>query len=56
MPRAIELPIDLFVIADHNKTVVHDLLFAVAAERLRTISTDPKPLGAQSGMTLVLPT
>ena len=34
----------------------YDLLFAVAAETLRTIAADPKHLGAQIGLTLVLHT
>jgi hypothetical protein len=36
--------------------VLYDLLFAVAAETLRTIAADPKHLGAQVGVTLVLHT
>ena len=40
-----------------NKTVIYyDLLFEVAAETLRTIAADPKHLGAQIGVTLVLHT
>ena len=35
---------------------IYDLLFAVAAETLRTIAADPKHLGAQVGVTLVLHT
>jgi len=34
--------------------VIYDLLFEVAAETLRTIAADPKHLGAQIGVTLVL--
>ncbi len=36
--------------------MIYDLLFAVAAETLRTIAADPKHLGAQIGVTLVLHT
>src|SRR5439155_13334806 len=39
-----------------NKAVIYDLLFAVAAETLRTIAADPKHLGAEVGVTLVLHT
>jgi hypothetical protein len=50
------LPAPISAIAYYNKAVVYDLLFAVAAETLRTISADPKHLGAQVGVTLVLHT
>src|SRR6185312_6137167 len=50
------LPAPISAIAYYNKTVVYDLLFAVAAETLRTIAADPKHLGAQVGVTLVLHT
>src|SRR5437879_1120766 len=43
-------------IAYSNKAVIYDLLFAVAAETLRTIAADPKHLGAEVGATLVLHT
>jgi hypothetical protein len=36
--------------------VIYGLLFAIAAETLRTIAADPKHLGAQIGATLVLHT
>ena len=50
------LPAPISAIAYYNKTVLYDLLFAVAAETLRTIAADPKHLGAQVGITLVLHT
>ena len=50
------LPAPISAIAYSNKTVLYDLLFAVAAETLRTIAADPKHLGAQVGVTLVLHT
>jgi hypothetical protein len=39
-----------------NKAVLYNVLFEVAAETLRTIAADPKHLGAQIGLTLVLHT
>jgi len=50
------LPAPVSAIAYANKAVVYDLLFAVAAETLRTIAADPKHLGAEVGVTLVLHT
>ena len=50
------LPAPISAIAYTNKAVLYDLLFAVAAETLRTIAADPKHLGAQVGVTLVLHT
>ena len=50
------LPAPISAIAYYNKTLLYDLLFAVAAETLRTIAADPKHLGAQVGVTLVLHT
>ena len=50
------LPAPISVIAYTNKAVIYDLLFAVAAETLRTIAADPKHLGAQVGISLVLHT
>jgi len=50
------LPAPISAIAYYNKAVVYDLLFAVAAETLCTIAADPKHLGAQVGVTLVLHT
>jgi hypothetical protein len=50
------LPAPIAAVAYYNKTVIYDLLFAVAAETLRTIAADPKHLGAKIGVTLVLHT
>ena len=50
------LPAPISAIAYYNKAVIYDLLFEVAAETLRTIAADPKHLGAQVGVTLVLHT
>ena len=50
------LPAPISAIAYYNKAVIYDLLFAVAAETLRTIAADPTHLGAQVGVTLVLHT
>jgi hypothetical protein len=50
------LPAPIAAIAYTNKTVIYDLLFAVAAETLRVIAADPKHLGAEVGVTLVLHT
>ena len=50
------LPAPIAAIAYYNKAVIYDLLFDVAAETLRTIAADPKHLGAQLGVTLVLHT
>ena len=50
------LPAPISAIAYYNKAVIYDLLFAVAAETLRTIAADRKHLGAQVGVTLVLHT
>ena len=50
------LPAPISAIAYYYKTVIYDLLFEVAAETLRTIAADPKHLGAQIGVTLVLHT
>jgi hypothetical protein len=50
------LPAPIAAIAYYNKTVIYDLLFAVAAETLHTIAADPNHLGAQIGVTLVLHT
>ena len=43
------LPAPIAAIAYTNKAVIYDLLFAVAAETLRTIAADPKHLGADGG-------
>ena len=50
------LPAPISSIAYSNKVVIYSLLFEVAAETLRTIAADPKHLGAQIGVTLVLHT
>jgi hypothetical protein len=50
------LPAPISGFAFHNKAVLYNLLFEVAAETLRTIAADPKHLGAQIGLTLVLHT
>jgi hypothetical protein len=50
------LPAPISAIAYYNKAVIYDLLFEVAAETLRIIAADPKHLGAQIGVTLVLHT
>ncbi|MCK9621561.1 MAG: IS91 family transposase [Methylobacter sp.] len=50
------LPAPISAIAYTNKAVIYGLLFAVAAETLRTIAADPKHLGARIGATLVLHT
>jgi len=50
------LPAPISAIAYYNKAALYGLLFDVAAETLRTIAADPKHLGAQIGVTLVLHT
>ncbi len=50
------LPAPISEIAYYNKSVVYGLLFEIAAETLTTIAADPKHLGAQVGVTLVLHT
>jgi len=50
------LPAPISAIAYTNKAVIYALLFEVAAATLRTIAADPKHLGAQIGVTLVLHT
>jgi len=50
------LPAPIAAIAYTNKALLYGLLFDVAAETLRTIAADPKHLGAQIGVTLVLHT
>jgi hypothetical protein len=50
------LPAPIAAIAYYNKAVIYRLLFDVAAETLRIIAADPKHLGAQIGVTLVLHT
>ena len=50
------LPAPISAIAYYNKALVYRLLFEVAAQTLATIAADPKHLGAQIGVTLVLHT
>lgn len=50
------LPAPISAIAYYNKAALYGLLFEVAAESLRTIAADPRHLGAQIGVTLVLHT
>jgi hypothetical protein len=50
------VPAPIAEIALHNKAVVYGILFAAAAETLRTIAADPKHLGAQIGLVAVLHT
>jgi len=50
------LPAALGAIAYQNPAVVYDLLFQATAETLRTLSADPKHLGARIGFTAVLHT
>lgn len=50
------LPAPISAIAYYNKAIVYGLLFEIAAEVLGTIAADPKHLGAQVGVTLVLHT
>ena len=50
------LPEPIAAIALQNKRVVYNLLFRVTAETLRTITADPKHLGAEIGFIAVLHT
>jgi hypothetical protein len=50
------LPASVAVIAFQNKAAVYAILFRAAAETLATIAADPKHLGAQLGVTMVLHT
>ena len=50
------LPAPISAIAYYNKAVIYGLLFEIAAEVLGTIAADPRHLGAQVGVTLVLHT
>jgi hypothetical protein len=50
------LPEQIAVIAYQNKAVVYNLLFSATADTLRTISADPKHLGAEIGFFAVLHT
>jgi hypothetical protein len=49
-------PEQLASVALQNKRVVYNILFATAAETLRTIAADPKHLGAEIGFLAVLHT
>ena len=48
------LPKEIGEIAFQNKATVYNILFAAAAETLRTIAADPKHLGAEIGVVAVL--
>src|SRR3954467_9689201 len=50
------LPANVGEIAFQNKAAVYGILFRAAAETLATIAADPKHLGAQLGLTMVLHT
>jgi len=50
------IPDDLNPLALGNKRLVFDILFAAAAETLKTIAIDPKHLGAEPGFTAILHT
>lgn len=50
------LPEQFAAVALQNKRVVYNLLFAAAAETLRTIAADPRHLGADIGFLAVLHT
>jgi len=50
------LPAPISAIAYYNKAVVYNILCQTAAETLLTIARDPKHLGAEIGLTMVLHT
>ncbi|MBT4077377.1 MAG: IS91 family transposase [Gammaproteobacteria bacterium] len=50
------LPSQISDLAYQNKAVIYNILFKASAETLLTIAKDPKHLGAQIGITLVLHT
>ena len=50
------LPAPVAAIAKQNKAVVYGLLFEAASQTLKTIAADPRHLGAEIGMTMVLHT
>lgn len=50
------LPESIAQLAYQNKSVIYTLLFKTAAQTLKVIAADPKHLGAQIGVTLVLHT
>jgi hypothetical protein len=50
------LPAELRAVARRSREVVFDLLFAAAADTLLTLARDPKRLGGELGVTMVLHT
>lgn len=48
------LPAEIGTIAFQNKSLVYDLLFRTAADKMQIIAADPKHLGARIGITAVL--
>ncbi len=50
------LPQPVAAMAYHNKAIVYAILFEAAADTLHTIAADPKHLGAEIGVTMVLHT
>jgi hypothetical protein len=50
------LPAAVSPLAFYNKSLMYHLLFKAASQTLLTIAKDPKHLGAQIGMTMVLHT
>ena len=50
------LPAPIGDMAYQNKSVIYNLLFKTAAQTLLTLAADPKHLGAQIGITMVLHT
>ena len=50
------LPEPLSQLAYHNKAIIYNLLFKAASETLLTIARDPKHLGANIGVSMVLHT
>ena len=48
------MPAGVALIALQNKAVIYDILFKAAAETVRVIGSDPKHLGAETGMIAVL--
>jgi len=50
------LPEPISQLAYHNKAIIYHLLFKAASETLLTIARDPKHLGANIGMSMVLHT
>ncbi|MGT2491350.1 hypothetical protein ACU4GD_14570 [Cupriavidus basilensis] len=50
------LPAEVSAIAYTNKALIYGLLLDVATDTLGTIAADPRHLGAEIGVTLVLHT